>query len=224
MRHDHPFLKISGVLYLGLMTNMLVALTSLPLLIVVMTTNPQRTWPWVALCAILAVPALPAAFQVFALYSDEGERAVIRPFFVAWRRNLGRSLAIGAMLVGAVTILAVDIVWVMRHDATSGSQIGALAVPIFAILIVLCLFAGLGALVGLLDRPDAPLFDLLKASLYLMLRRWYLSLVSLAGGGVLIAIFAERPALGVGAVAAPLLYLVWANTRHALKPILLPAA
>lgn len=224
MRLDHPFLKISGVLYLGLMTNMLVALTSLPLLVMLMTTDPQRTWPWVAVCAALAVPALPAAFAVFTLYSDEGERSVIQPFFRAWWRHLRRSLAIGTMTVGAVTVLAVDIVWVMRHDAASGSQVGALAVPVLAILIVLCLFTGLGALVGILERPDASLFRLLKAALYLMLRRWYLALVSLACGGVFVLILAERPALGVGVVAAPLLYLVWANTRHTLKPILLPTA
>lgn len=223
MRLDHPFLKISGVLYLGLMTNVLIAATALPLLIVLMTTDPRHTWPAVAVCAVLAVPALPAAFKVFALHSDEGERAVVRPFFRAWWGNLRRSLLIGAMLVGAVTVLAVDIVWVMRHDAATGSQVGAIAVPIFAILIVLSLFAGLGALVGILERPDASLFRLLKAALYLMLRRWYLALVSLACGGVFVLILAERPALGMGVVATPLLYLVWANTRHTLKPIL-PAA
>ena len=39
----------------------------------------------------------------------------------------------------------------------------------------------------------------------------------------LVARVAARPALGLGLGAAPLLYVVWANSRYALSPALDPA-
>jgi len=44
--------------------------------------------------------------------------------------------------------------------------------------------------------------------------------VSLTTLGVLAGIVAARPAIGFGLAAAPLLYVVWANSQFALRPVL----
>jgi hypothetical protein len=41
---------------------------------------------------------------------------------------------------------------------------------------------------------------------------------------LLIQIVADRPAIGLGLVASPLLYAVWANSRFSLRPALDPVA
>jgi len=70
------------------------------------------------------------------------------------------------------------------------------------------------------ERPRARVRDLLRAALYLAARRWYLTVVSLLVLGLLCTLIAARPALGLGLAAAPLLYVVWANSRYALLPVL----
>ncbi|MFT4210819.1 MAG: ferredoxin-NADPH reductase, partial [Microbacterium sp.] len=75
-------------------------------------------------------------------------------------------------------------------------------------------------LVALAEAPATRLRDLLRAGTALAVRRWYLSLVSLA---VLVAqflLFSSSPAFAIGLTAAPALYLVWANARFTLRPLL----
>lgn len=212
--HNHLFLRISGVVYLGLMTNVLVVLAGLPFVALLMTTDPAVSWPLLTLTGILAAPALPAAFSVFAHQATTGDGAVVRPFVAGWRRHATRTLTLSAVAALIIVVLAVDIVWAGQ------SRVGAVAIPVFATLIALVAVTLVGALVALVDRPDARLRDLLRAALYLMLRRWYLTLASVVCASLLLAIVVDRPAIGLGVTLAPLLYLVWANTRHTITPIL----
>jgi hypothetical protein len=70
------------------------------------------------------------------------------------------------------------------------------------------------------ERPTVRLRDVLKASLYLAIRRWYLTLLSLLVLVLLVEVVAAKPAIGLGLVAAPLLYVVWANSRFTLRTAL----
>ena len=73
------------------------------------------------------------------------------------------------------------------------------------------------------ERPAVRLRDALRASLYLAVRRWYLTALSLVVLVLLVQVVATRPAIGLGLVASPLLYVVWANSRFSLRPALDPA-
>jgi hypothetical protein len=75
----------------------------------------------------------------------------------------------------------------------------------------------------LAERPAVRLRDALRASLYLAVRRWYLTALSLVVLVLLVQVVATRPAIGLGLVASPLLYVVWANSRFSLRPALDPA-
>lgn len=214
MAHNHLFWRMSTVLYLGLMTNLLLALSSLPLVILSVATDPRETWLLLAGAAVLAAPGLPAAFAVFANHADSGDSSVVGTFVRAWWRHAPRALLVGGVTVALAVILAVDIAWAY------GRPVGAVAIPVLATLIVLVAAAGLGCLVAATERRDTGLPKLVGAATYLMTRRWYLTLVSLACAVVLATIVAQSPALGLGVTAAPLLYLVWTNTRFTLRPIL----
>jgi len=76
------------------------------------------------------------------------------------------------------------------------------------------------ALVVLAERPGARVRDAGRVSVYLAVRHWYLTLPSLAVLAVLEALLATRPAIALGLAAAPLLYVVWANSRFTLRSAL----
>jgi ABC-type transport system involved in multi-copper enzyme maturation permease subunit len=106
--------------------------------------------------------------------------------------------------------------------AAWGRPIGALVIPILAVASILVGSASLLALVTIAERPTVRLRDALRACLYLAVRRWYLTFGSLAVLGLLETLLANRPAIALGLAAAPLLYVVWANSRFTLNPALGP--
>ena len=217
MRPSHEtYNQVFGTAYVVLMTNVLLVIAGLPFVVGLMVTDPVRSWPLLALVAPLSAPALAAAFAGFAAFSAEGSTTVVRTFAAAWRSLFRRSATIGALATGALVVLGVDarVAW--------GSSAGAVALPVLATLAVLVVSTTTLALVGVVERPRARLRDLLRAALYLSVRRWYLTAVSLVALALLVAVVAARPALGLGLAAAPLLYVVWANSRYALRPALDP--
>jgi len=94
---------------------------------------------------------------------------------------------------------------------------------VLAVLMVLVVATTILTLVVLAERPTVRLRDALRASLYLGVRRWYLTGVSLVVLVLLVQVVAQKPALGLGLVATPLLYLVWAGSRYSLRPALDPS-
>ncbi|MFI1990746.1 hypothetical protein [Actinoplanes sp. NPDC020271] len=185
--------------YLALMTNVLLTVTLLPIL-------------FVPLAAPLAAPALCAAFAVFAGHPGP----VVRTFLRAWRVTFGKATAVGVLATGALLVLGADI------RAAWGRPAGAALIPVLAVLILLVVVATLLGLVALASDPAARIRDVLTIGILSGVRRWYLTLPSL---GVLVlfeAMFAVKPVLALALAASPLLYVVWANSRHTLMPALSP--
>ena len=71
-----------------------------------------------------------------------------------------------------------------------------------------------------LAGPGARMRDIVKAALYLCVRRWYLTALSLTVLGVQIGLFTTMPAIAIGLTCAPALYVAWANSRYTLRPVL----
>jgi uncharacterized membrane protein YesL len=181
-----------------------------------LTTDPARSWPLLALVTPLCTPALVAVFAVMAEFSQGrgAPVAVLRTFGRTWVASWRRSALLGALGAAVFVVLGVDLAWAW------GRQVGAAAIPVLVALMALALATGLLTLVVLAERPAVRLRDALRASLYLAVRRWYLTLISLLVLVVLLQIVATKPALGLGLAAAPLLYVVWANSRFSLRPAL----
>ena len=217
MRIKHETLgAVFDMVYVALMTNLLLVISCLPLVAGVLVTDPARSWPLLALVAPLCAPGVCAAFAVLSAFSSERGNAVVRTFATAWRASLRRAATLGALATAALVVLGVD------ARAAWGHPVGAAAIPVLVTAMILVAATSLLALVVIAERPTVRLRDALRACLYLALRRWYLTAFSMAVLALLETLVATRPAIAFGLAAAPLLYLVWANSRFTLREALGP--
>ncbi|MGC4837897.1 hypothetical protein ACLQ3D_25680 [Micromonospora vinacea] len=214
-RH-HTMTAVFDGIYAALATNLLLVLGCLPLVTLAFTTDAARAWPLYALTAPLCAPGLCAVFAVMSAYSAGDSGGVLRTYGRAWRATARPAMLWTAAAMAALVVLAVD------ARAAWGHRVGALALPVLATLIVLTIATTLLGLVTLADRPTARLRDVARACLYLAVRRWYLTAVSLLVLVLLAQILAARPAIALGLAAAPLLYVVWANSRFTMRAALDP--
>ncbi|MEU7608126.1 hypothetical protein [Micromonospora sp. NPDC049204] len=214
-RH-HTMTAVFDGIYAALTTNVLLVLGCLPLVTLAFTTDAARSWPLYALTAPLCAPGLCAAFAVMSAYSAGDTGGVLRTYGRAWRATARPAMLWTAAAMTALVVLAVD------ARAAWGHRVGALALPVLATLIVLTVATALLGLVTLADRPTARLREVARTSVYLAVRRWYLTAVSLLVLVLLAQLLAARPAIALGLAAAPLLYVVWANSRFTLRAALDP--
>ncbi|MEU4338019.1 hypothetical protein AB0F59_25755 [Micromonospora lupini] len=214
-RHNTITAVFDGV-YVALVTNLLLVLGCLPLVTLAFTTEAARSWPLYALTAPLCAPGLCAAFAVMSAYSAGDTGGVLRTYGRAWRATARPAMLWTAAAVTALVVLAVD------ARAAWGHRVGALALPVLATLIVLTVATALLGLVTVTERPTAPLREVARTCVYLAVRRWYLTAASLLVLALFAQILAARPAIALGLAAAPLLYVVWANSRFTLRAALDP--
>ncbi len=205
---------VFSVVYLGLATNALLLVGCLPMVVVLLTTDTAGSWPLVALLVPVTAPALCAAFAVFSGYSADPTIGVVRTFWRSWRAAFRRAAGLGAVGAATLVVLGVDgrVAW--------GRPAGTWAVPVLAVLALLVVATGLLGLVALAEAPRARLRDVLRVCLFLAVRRWYLTLVSLLVVALLLTLLSAKPALAIGLAAAPLLYVIWANSRYSLRAVL----
>jgi uncharacterized membrane protein YesL len=117
-------------------------------------------------------------------------------------------------------VTAIIVVLLVDVRMLSNTAAAVVTVPLLAVLALLVVAVGLVALVAVAEVPTARLRDVVRASLYLSLRRWYLTAASLVVLGLQAAVFAAAPALGLGLTASAALYLAWTNSRFTLRPVL----
>jgi uncharacterized membrane protein YesL len=215
MRNRHEtYANIFNTVYVGLMTNLLVILGCAPALAVLLLTDTGQTWPLLAVLAPLCAPALVGVFAVLRAFSQEGATAVFTTFGRTWRAAWRRATALGGLAAAALVVLGVDLAWTRRVNG------GALAVPVLVVLAVLVVATTVLALVALAERPAVRLRDALKVCGFLAIRRWYLTVATLAVLVVAQLLLAVSPLAALGIASAPVLYLVWANSRFTLRPAL----
>ena len=207
------YAMIAGVVYLALITNVLLVISCLPLVLLLVTTDPARSWPLLAATAPFCAPGVSAAFAAFREFSRDGVTPA-RAFIAGWLATWRRAFQLGALVTAVVVVLIVDV----RFFADS--SIGVAVVPLLGVLTVMVIAVALVSLVAIAEAPGARLRDVIRASLYLGVRRWYLTIVSLLVIGTQVALFASLPAIALGLTAAPALYLAWANSRYTLRPVL----
>jgi uncharacterized membrane protein YesL len=208
------YIHFGGMVYMAFMTNVLLAIVNLPLLFFFVATDVRTTWlPVLVLAPFLAI-SLAAVFSVFERFTFDGTVNVVRGFVRAWATHARRAGAAGAVAAIGTFVLAVDV------TAVWGLPGGAIAIPVFATLMALLVATALHVLVGVSVGVEArsPL-GLWKACLYLAVRRWYLTVMSMVALLVLGSFIYAMPAWGAGLAASPILYLAWTNSRQALLPI-----
>ncbi|WP_129669048.1 ferredoxin-NADPH reductase [Phytoactinopolyspora endophytica] len=207
--------NIFGTVYVGLMVNLLLVVTCSPLLVALaIVRDPVASWPFFLALSCVCAPALAGAFGCFKALGDDDGSAVLRPFWRAYRSAARRALGVWAAGSAIVAVLLVDGV-VLARTAWGGAL-----VPFFVTTSALVVAVVVGAVVMVVERPDARLRELVRPSIYLLARRWYLVVMNLVVLTLAVGIALLKPAIGLLVVCSPLLYVVWANTRYALAPIL----
>jgi uncharacterized membrane protein YesL len=208
----NTYLLVFGVAYLGLGTNVMLAVACLPEIALLTFTDPAHSWLLIALAAPLCAPAFTAAFRVFRGFSQSG--SVVRAYWRGWRETFTHALALGTIATAVIVVLLVDVV------LFTGSPAGGVLVPALAVVTAVAVVIALVSLVAVAEAPKARLRDVVRASSYLALRRWYLALASIVAIAVQYVLFASLPAIALGISAAPVLYLAWSNARYTLSPVL----
>jgi uncharacterized membrane protein YesL len=207
-----------GTIYTGLMTNFLLIVATSPLVVMLVTTNPQTSWPALVILSPLLAPALVAAFSTFRELSSQGSVPVVRTFWRSWWRQLRRSLVVGAALAVIGTIAGLNLVFLMSTE-----RLGAVLVPVQVVLFAIALTTGMLTLTALPEVPEARLTLVVRNAVLLSVRQPHLTLPSLVVLALLASLIAAHPAIALGIAAAPLLFAVWGACRYALRPML-PAA
>ena len=203
---------IFGVTYLGLVTNVMLVISCLPLVALLVLTDPAETWPYLMGFAPLIAPAMTGAFTVFRRHSDEGSLEVVRGFWRGWWSTARQALILGLFATGMLFLFVVDI------RLMTGLNLTTLTVPLLLMLILLVVGILPIAMVAVAEVPNTRLSEVIRISTVLGVRRWYLTLLSLVILGSFAAFFIVKPALAIGLAAGPMLYVVWANGRFTLKP------
>ncbi|MGM1057653.1 hypothetical protein [Saccharothrix sp. Mg75] len=199
--------RVFGLVHAALVANVLLALACSPLLLALaVVRDPVASWPFFAVLSGCCAPALAGVFGCFAALDDG---AVWRPFAAAYRRAAGRALAAWYGGAALLVVLGVDAVVVSR------TAWGPAVVPLFATAAVLVVGTVVAVLVAA-STGTARLRDLLWPCLVLVARRWYLAAVNAAVLGLAALAVLLQPVAGLLVACAPLLYVVFANTRALL--------
>ncbi len=210
--HD-MYASVFNVVYLGVITNALLIAACLPMVVLLVTTDPMYSWPLLALAAPLCAPGIAAAFRVFREQAAGGTTPA-RAFWAGLRATWRKALAIGAMATAVMVVVLVDLR--MVAEATIGMLVG----PLLLVVGLATLATTLLALVALAEESGARLRDIVKAAAVLSTRRWYLTAVSLLALAAQVWLFVSMPAIALGITASAALYLAWANSRYSLRPVL----
>jgi len=204
------FLRISGVAYLILMGDVLLAAFTAPVWLVAFLTPLDQSWAVLALVAPLLAPAMGAAFVAFEAFVTDGSTAVVHSFVKGWLSLARRTLPIGAAASAAGVVIGVDLY------ALSGTSWGAAATPVFALAGVLVLVTLITAVAVMAVRPDITRVQALKVGLVFGVRGGLWSLVSLVVLGLFGWMLLQHPALTLITAPAPVLFVVWFNARRAI--------
>ncbi|MDR0436588.1 MAG: hypothetical protein LBH11_07570 [Propionibacteriaceae bacterium] len=204
------FLTISGLMYLMLLVNVLTALTTLPLLVLLLATDWSKSWLLLAGCSALLAPALFAAFACFRAQA-EGSLGVFGTYWKAWWLGLRRAGPLGLSLAGLLVVIGVDV-----YAATLSDLVRA-TLGFLVVVAVLALLAWLVAIEALEEDRDVGRWSALKGALWCSVKAPGWSLLTLAALVVLVAMFWAGPVLVLCFATGPGCYLVWASCRRVLS-------
>lgn len=206
----NTFLKISSTAYLILMGNLLIAVVTLPVSLLLVFVPLHQAWLWLTLTFPMVFAGLAASFSTFHAHVRQGSMTVIRDFFAGWARHAKKSLVIGGLCSLFLTVIGLDLY------ALDGTAFGSLAAPIMVVTALIGISAGFVA-VGLVVAEDSISWRrAVTLGLFLAVRKGQWSILSLAGVALFAWMIWARPATALVLAPAPLVYFIWFNTGRIL--------
>ena len=210
------FGSIFGFIYTFLAGNVLLAVANAPLVLcLALVADPAAAWPFFLALTVTVAPSLAGIFAAFRSLNDDG--SAVKPvaaFLRGYKRSFRRTAPIGLGAVAMLLFLGVDLAIVQSMPAA------AALVPLIVVAAAVAVSLTVTAIAGVVLLPDASLKSILKASLYLSVQRWYLSLAMLILLGTIVSAAILQPVLGIALAPAPLLFVVWSNASYAFHAAL----
>ncbi|WP_458108480.1 hypothetical protein M1D51_03025 [Arthrobacter sp. R3-55] len=214
------FGSIFGFTYTFLAGNALLAVANAPLVLSLsLVADPASAWPFFLALSVTIAPPLAGIFAAFkALNDDGGAVKPVAAFLRGYKRSFAKSAVLGVGAVAMLLFLGVDLAVIQNNASTLPGA--ALLVPLIVVAAAVTVTLSVTAIAGVVLLPEAKLKSILKASLYLVAQRWYLSLALLILLGIIVSAAVMQPVLGIALAPAPLLFVIWSNASYAFHAVL----
>lgn len=210
------FGSVFGFIYTFLAGNVLLAAANAPLVLcLALVADPAAAWPFFLALTVTVAPSLAGIFAAFRSLNDDG--GAVKPvaaFLSGYQRSFRRAAPLGVGAVAVLMFLGVDLVIVQAMPAA------AVLVPLIVVAAAVTVSLTVTAIAGVVLLPEAGLKSILKASVYLAVQRWYLSVAALILLGIIVSAAVLQPVLGVALAPAPLLFVVWSNASYSFHAAL----
>lgn len=214
------FGSIFGFIYTFLAGNALLAVANTPLVLSLsLVADPAAAWPFFLALSVTIAPSLAGIFAAFkALNDDGGAVKPVAAFLRGYKRSFAKAAVLGVGAVALLMFLGVDLA-VVQYNVQSLPG-AALLVPVIVVAAAATMSLAVTAIAGVVLLPEAKLKSILKASLYLVAQRWYLSVAMLILLGIIVSASVMQPVLGIALAPAPLLFVIWSNAAYAFHAVL----
>ena len=197
-----------ALVYTGLMVNVALIVANLPLAFFLFAVpDPLASWPFFLVLSLTIAPSVVGAFGCFLAMKDDGPPRPLLAFWRSYRRNAVRAFVVGlaAGLVVAVVLLDLAVL--------ASNPFAPLIAPTFFVLGITALAVTIVALAGFALYRRASAWAIVKASVYLAIKRWYFSVMALVLVGLIAAAVLVQPILGAFLAPSLLLFAVWSNAH-----------
>ncbi|MFJ4171866.1 DUF624 domain-containing protein [Paenarthrobacter sp. NPDC089714] len=210
------FGSIFGFVYTFLAGNVLLALANAPLVLCLsLVADPAAAWPFFLALSVTIAPSLAGLFAAFRSLNDDGGAVTpVAAFLSGYKRSFTRTAPLGVAAVALLLFLGVDLVAIQSLPGA------ALLLPLIVVAAAVTVSLAVTAIAGVVLLPQARLKSILKASLYLVVQRWYLSLAMLVLLCIIVSAALLQPVLGIALAPAPLLFVIWSNASYAFHAVL----
>lgn len=210
------FGSMFAFVYTFLAGNVLLALANAPLVFcLALVADPATAWPFFLILSVTIAPSLAGIFDSFrALNDDAGTVKPVAAFLKGYKRCFKRTALLGVLAVAVLLFLGLDLVAVQTMPGA------AVLVPLIVMVAAVSVSLTVTTIVGVVNLPDTGLKSILKAALYLVVQRWYLSLGMFLLLGIIVSAAVLQPILGVALAPAPLLFVIWSNASYAFHAAL----
>lgn len=203
------FEAVFGFVYTALAVNAALVVTNLPLAVtLLLVPDPLASWPLLLLLSLTVAPSMVGAFAGFRAMVDDGPPRPVRAFWRGYRTRIVRAALLGAATAAVVGITMADL------TAFAGTIWAPLLGPTLLVLALTTVAVAIVALAGFALYPHVSARAIVKAAVYLALRRWYFSVMALALTGITLAAVLVQPVLGAALVPGILLFAVWSNAHY----------
>ncbi|MFF1830282.1 DUF624 domain-containing protein [Paenarthrobacter sp. NPDC058233] len=210
------FGSIFGFVYTFLAGNVLLAVANAPLVLcLALVADPAAGWSFFLALSVTIAPSLAGVFAAFRSLNDDGGAVTpFAAFLSGYKRSFTKVAPLGLGAVALLLFLGVDLVIIQSLPGA------ALLVPLIVVVAAVTVSLTVTAIAGVVLLPEARLKSVLKAALFLVVQRWYLSLAMLVLLGIIVSAAVLQPVLGIALAPAPLLFVIWSNASYAFHSVL----